>query len=319
MAELGMRVVSAAVVKTALQGLGYPALIQAMEVAFKEFSSKQVDQPVRGVTNVAPVDGYFGTMPAYSPAAGLGIKMVSFFPQNNPSQVPTHQAIIALFDPQTGTPKVLMDGEHITEWRTAAASAAATKLFANGFDKLTILGAGVQAQSHALALAAVTDSWKEICIWNRNAARGQKLVEALQAAGVAAEAVTFEADLDTAVTNSDVIVTATSASEPVLGRSNLKSGVHINAVGACRPTWRELDDSIMQASKVFVDSRDAAIVESGDIILSKCQIEAEVGEVLEQQSEQQYRSEMTVFKSLGMAIEDVIAAKLVQDWIETHD
>eukprot|EP00730_Choanoeca_flexa_P014607 TRINITY_DN6448_c0_g1_i1.p1 TRINITY_DN6448_c0_g1~~TRINITY_DN6448_c0_g1_i1.p1 ORF type:complete len:335 (+),score=67.25 TRINITY_DN6448_c0_g1_i1:2-1006(+) len=314
---LGMRVINAATVARALEGIGYPALIATMGKALHEFSTNQVEQPVRSATNVDKCDGFFGAMPAYSPAAGLGIKLVSFFPENSKLDIPTHHAIIALFNPGTGVPETLMDGELITEWRTAAVSAVATKRLAAKLDKLAILGAGVQARSHALALASLSH-WQEICIWNRNPGKAEALALALRQEDISADTIHHQTHLKDAVTNANVIVTATSASEPMLDASCLLPDVHINAVGACRPTWRELDDSIMTTAKVIVDSQAAAMQESGDVILSNCTIFDELGNLIAADTTA-LREQPTVFKSLGMAIEDVHAANAVQQWLTDND
>lgn len=274
-------------------------LIPAMEKALIDFSAGNVTQPVRSVITVDPPGGFFGMMPART-AEGLGIKLVTFYPPNAQRGIPTHMATIFLMDPQTGAPLAVMDGRLITEMRTAAVSAAATKLLASPEAKvLAILGSGVQARSHAEAIRLVRQ-FEEIRVWSPTAGHAEKFAKTIGAKAMSAEA---------AVRDADVVVTATNSRTPVLKGSWLKRGCHVNAVGACRPDWRELDDDAME-NVVFVDSREAAMKESGDVILSGAKIYAELGEALAGRVPPR-ASETTIFKSLGMAVEDIAAALLV--------
>jgi alanine dehydrogenase len=241
--------------------------------------------------------GFFGVMPAYGGA--LGAKLVTFFPDNQ--GIPTHHAMILLFRPETGEPLVTMDGRLITEMRTAAVSAVATDLLARReVAILGILGSGVQAQSHLEALRIVRQ-FREVRVWSpRNAA---KFAEAHHV--IAADSA------EAAVRGADVIVVATSATTPLLKGEWLSSGVHINAVGATRPNWRELDDEVLRRSRIYVESREAAGKESGDVIAAG-PIFAELGEVIVgSKPGRQSNKEITLYKSVGVAIEDVVAANLV--------
>ena len=283
------------------QHLRMEELIPAMEKALIDFSAGKVTQPVRSVitVDVAAATGFFGMMPALT-SEGLGIKIVTFYPTNAERGIPTHMATIFLVDPETGTPLAVMDGRLITEMRTAAVSAAATKLLAPPDAKvLAILGSGVQARSHAEALRIVRN-FQEIRIWSPTPEHAERFAREIGAKAMSAEE---------AVREADVVVTATSSKAAVLKGSWLKPGCHVNAVGACRPDWRELDDEAM-ANVVFVDSREGAIKESGDVILSGAKIYAELGEALAGKVPS-HASEMTIFKSLGMAVEDIAAALLV--------
>ena len=273
-------------------------LVPAMEKALADFSAGKVIQPVRSIIQVDPPGGFFGMMPAL--AEGLGIKLVTFYPPNAARGVPTHMAMILLFDPETGMPLAVMDGRLITEMRTAAVSAVATKLLSSpDAHVLGILGSGVQARSHAEALKLVRQ-FDEIRVWSRNPAHAEQLANEIHGKATTAEQ---------AVRGADVVVTVTSSTTPVLRGEWLKPGAHVNAIGACRPDWRELDDAAMR-NVVFVDSRAAALQESGDVILSRARIHAELGEaVLGKIPVEQ--DETTIFKSLGMAVEDVAAALLV--------
>jgi len=273
-------------------------LIPAMEKALIDFSAGKVTQPVRSVITVDPPGGFFGMMPAL--AGGLGIKLVTFYPPNAKLGIPTHMATVFLVDPETGAPLAVMDGTLITEMRTAAVSAAATKLLAPLDAKvLAILGSGVQARSHNEALRLVR-RFEEVRVWSPTKAHAERFAEEIGAKAMSTEE---------AVRDADVIVTATNSKMSILRGVWLKPGCHINAVGACRPGWRELDDDAMR-NVVLVDSREAAIKESGDVILSGAEIYAELGEVLAGKVPPR-ANETTIFKSLGMAVEDISAALLV--------
>jgi len=276
-------------------------LIPAMEKALIEFSAGKVTQPVRSVikVDVAAATGFLGLMPALTPE-GLGLKAVTFYPSNAQRGIPTHMATIFLVDPETGVPLAIMDGRLITEMRTAAVSAAATKLLASrDANVLAILGSGVQARSHAEALRLVRN-FEEIRVWGPTSEHAERFAKEIGAKSMSAEK---------AVNGADVVVTATIAKTPVLKGSWLKRGCHVNAIGACRPDWRELDDQAM-SNVIFVDSREGALKESGDVILSGAKIYAELGEALAGKVPSR-ANETTVFKSLGMAVEDIAAAMLV--------
>ena len=274
-------------------------LIPAMEKALIEFSAGKVTQPVRSVINVDPPGGFLGLMPALTPD-GLGLKAVTFYPSNVERGIPTHMATIFLVDPQTGTPLAIMDGRLITEMRTAAVSAAATKLLAPADAKiLAILGSGVQARSHVEALQLVRP-FEEIRVWSPTKEHAERFAREIGATATSA---------DDAVRGADVVVTTTNSKIPVLKGSWLKPGSHVNAIGACRPDWRELDDEAM-SNVVFVDSREGAMKESGEVILSGAETYAELGEALAGKVLSR-ANETTIFKSLGMAVEDIAAAMLV--------
>jgi len=275
-------------------------LIPAMEKALIDFSAGKVKQPVRQVIPVDPPGGFYGIMPALT-REGLGQKIVTFYPPNARKGIATHMASIVLNDPETGAPLAVMDGRLITEMRTAAVSAAATKLLASKDSKtLAILGSGVQARSHFEALRLVRN-FEETRVWSQTKSHADEFANEISARSTSAEE---------AVRRADVVVTVTSSTTPVLRGAWLKAGCHVNAIGACRPDWREIDDDAMRDSIVFVDSREAAMKESGDVILSRAKIHAELGEALAGKVEIE-SNRTTIFKSLGMAVEDIAAALLV--------
>jgi ornithine cyclodeaminase/alanine dehydrogenase-like protein (mu-crystallin family) len=276
-------------------------LIPAMEAALAGFSLGQVIQPVRNMLTIEEGRRYLGVMPAINPEV-MGAKLVSFFPGNAGTSVPTHLAMIVLLRTDTGEPLAVMDGRLITEMRTAAVSAAVTRyLMPEESRVLALLGSGVQAQAHLEALSHL-HRFDEIRVWSRTAEHARRFAERHRITPT---------DIETAVRGADVVVTATSTIEPFLRGGWLKPGAHVNAVGAPRPTWRELDDAVM-ANTIVVDSREAVLRESGDIILSGANISAEAGEIFAG-TRSIPRSATTVFKSVGLAIEDVATAKLVHD------
>ena len=284
--------------------LDWDALIDAMEEALTAFSSGDVDQPVRNLMTIEPGKRYFGIMPAIAREA-MGAKLVSFYPGNAGGAHPTHMAMIMLFRPETGEPLAALDGRLITEMRTAAVSAAVTrKLAAPGARALALLGAGVQAEAHLEAIRRVRPI-DDVRVWRRTPESAERFAAAHGARAMSAQ---------DAVRGADIVVTATSSNTPVLMGEWLKPGAHVNAVGACLPTWRELDDGVM-ANALIVDSRAAAMKESGDVILSKAKIFAEAGELFAGAARPPMGA-TTVFKSLGLAVEDIAAAKLVYDALD---
>ena len=281
--------------------LHWDRLIAAMETALASFSLGRVLQPVRNMLTIEEGKRYLGIMPAVAEDA-MGVKLVSFYPGNAGTRVPTHLAMILLFRPDTGEPLAVMDGRLITEMRTAAVSAAATRRLAAPDSRvLALLGSGVQARAHLQALMLVR-RFEEVRVWSRTAEHAERFAEQHEAQAMPVEA---------AVRGADVIVTATNALQPILQGAWLKPGAHVNAVGSPRPDWRELDDSAM-ANTLVVDSREAVLKESGDVILSRAEIYAEIGEIFAGAKAAPV-SATTVFKSVGIAIEDVATAKLVYD------
>lgn len=276
-------------------------LIPAVEKALIDFSTGRVTQPVRNMLAVDEFEGFFASMPVIM-EDGMGVKLLSYYPRNDERDLPTHHAMIVLFRPETGEPLAMMEARLITEMRTAAVSAAATKVMASPDAKtLAILGSGVQARGHFRALSLVR-RFEDVRVWSRTPEHAKRF------AGEIGAKVTSARE---AVTGADVVVTVTSAMEPILQGAWLKPGAHVNAVGSPRPTWRELDDAAM-GNVVVVDSREAVLKESGDVILSGAPIHAELGEVLAG-TKAVDPGKTTIFKSVGLAVEDIAAAKLVYD------
>jgi thiomorpholine-carboxylate dehydrogenase len=281
--------------------LRWDELIVAMEEALAAFSAGRVLQPVRNMLTIEEGKRYLGIMPAVAEEA-MGAKLVSFYPGNAGTSVPTHMAMVLLFSTETGEPLAVMDGRLVTEMRTAAVSAAVTRRLASPDSRvLAILGSGVQAKAHLEVLRELYP-FDDVRVWSPTPEHARRFAEEH---GVTAM------DAESAVRGADVVVTATNAEEPVLKGAWLKPGAHVNAVGSPRPTWRELDDAVMR-NCLIVDSREAALTESGDVILSKAAIYAEAGEIFAG-TKPSPAAETTVFKSVGLAVEDIAAAKLVFD------
>src|SRR6266850_7939171 len=284
------------------QRLHYPDLIPAIAQALAALSSGTVVQPVRTVLPVAPHQGFFAVMPAY--AGALGAKLVTFYPKN--VGVHTHHALIVMFKAETGEPLAVMDGRLITEMRTAAASAVATQRLAReDASVLAILGSGVQAKSHLAALRHIR-AFKEVRVWSPRNAPAFAKQHGVKAVASAADA----------VRGADVVVVAASSTTPILEGRWLSPGTHVNAIGATRPDWRELDDDLVTTARIFVDSREAALRESGDVIAAGGR--GAGGEVVEigavvagADPGRRNAEEITLFKSVGVAVEDVAAAALV--------
>jgi thiomorpholine-carboxylate dehydrogenase len=284
--------------------LDMESLIPAMEKALVDFSAGRVVQPVRNSLLVPERSAFFGVMPAVYGEV-MGAKLVTVYPSNAALNLPSHQALIVLFRSNTGEPLAVMDGRLITEMRTAAVTAVATRLLARPDARvLAILGSGVQARSHFQALRLVRN-FEEVRVWSRTADNARRFADETGARFTTAEQ---------AVRGADVVVTATNSPEPILRGEWLDTGTLVNAVGAVGSKRRELDEEAMTSGAVVVDSREAAAQESGDILLSHAPIYAELGEMLGS-AKPKPPARTVVFKSLGIAAEDLAAARLVYDKI----
>jgi ornithine cyclodeaminase/alanine dehydrogenase-like protein (mu-crystallin family) len=277
-----------------------PDLIDAMDSALDAFSSGSVVQPVRTVLKVGD-KSFFGLMPSYLPSTpALGAKLVTVYESNIARGLPSHLATIVMLDPETGGLVAIVDGRYITEARTAAVSAVSVKKLARENSQvLAILGSGVQARSHFEALAHVRN-FREVRAWSPAA----KNLGAFAAETGAIAAASAEA----AVRGADVIVIAASSHTPILFNDWVAPGAHVVSVGATRPTQQEMEPALVARSRLFVDSRAAALKESGDVIpFGDAHIVAELGEATCVRTSP---DEVTIFKSLGLAVEDVAAAHL---------
>jgi len=284
--------------------LTYEALIPAMRQALIDYSAGLVDQPARMV--LRPVisedfrNGWFAVMPVIAGDL-MGVKTVTFYPGNAELGLHTHMAVIELLRRSTGEPLAVMDGRVITEMRTAAVSAVALDALApSKATSLGILGSGVQARSHIEAFRRVRPGLNEIRVWSRTPANAEQL-----AAENGARAVSIQE-----AASADVVLTVTSSPTPVLKGRWLSDKALVLAVGATGASLRELDDEVMQSSYVVAESRSCAERESGDVRLSGASVQAEIGEVLAGRVSPP-SGQRIVFKSVGMAIEDLVGASLV--------
>ena len=291
-------------------------LIAAMETALIAFSTGSVVQPLRTVVE-AGGRGLFGVMPASIPAPGaLGAKLVTVFHGNAASGLPTHLATIVLLDPATGELVAMLDGRYITEARTAAVSAVSVECLARSeAHTLAILGAGVQGRSHLEAVTRVRDI-REARVWSPTVSRRTDFVREMQP--VTTAVISAAGSAREAVEGADIVVLATAAREPIVRSDWIAEGTHLCAVGACRPDQREMDSALVTRARVFVDSRIGATAEAGDIVIpmkegsfDTSHIAGELGEVAAGRiTGRTSAREVTIFKSLGMAVEDVAAAHL---------
>ncbi|HXG88929.1 MAG TPA: ornithine cyclodeaminase family protein [Vicinamibacterales bacterium] len=293
-------------------------LIAAMEAALARFSGGEVLQPVRTVLSVGPTKAFFGLMPAYiTKPARLGAKVVTVFNDNHKRGLPSHLATILLLDPDTGALVAVMDGRYITEARTAAVSAVSARHLSNqDASTLAIIGSGVQARSHLESYAAVR-SLREVRVWSPQARSRERFVE--ETTGRIPARIVDSASAEAALDGAELVVLATSSATPVIEDAWVMPGAHVVSVGACRPDQREMAPELVARARLFVDSRSASLIESGDIVMGICEkrfneghVIGELGDVVLGRLDGRTNDEqVTVFKSLGMAVEDVVAADLV--------
>lgn len=284
--------------------LTYEALIPAIRQVLIDYSAGLVDQPARTILRAGNAEGvnngWFAVMPVIHGDA-MGVKTVTFYPGNAELGLHTHMAVIELLSRATGEPLAVMDGRLITEMRTAAVSAVALDALApKTATSLGILGSGVQARSHIEAFRLTRPGLKDIRIWSRNPANAARLADEVGARSVPIEE----------AASADVVLTVTSSPTPVLEGRWLTSNALVLAVGATGATLRELDDEAMQSSYIAAESRSCAERESGDVRLSNSRVDAEIGEILSGTVPAPIARRI-VFKSVGMAIEDLTAARLV--------
>jgi ornithine cyclodeaminase len=299
-----------------------PECIRVMRDALAALARGEALVPLRTIMRVPGVSGFLGLMPGYiSPHQGqegaLGMKAVSVFPGNAQRGIDTHQGAVLLFEADTGRLSALMDGAAITAIRTAAVSGVATDMLARpDATELAILGAGVQARTHIEAIAAVRPL-RRVRIWSRNPEHAAALASELRSRFTFP--IEVAASADAAVRAADIVATVTASPEPILQRGWLKEGVHINAVGSSIPTSREIDTATMAAARLFVDRRESALAEAGDLLIPMKEgalkgdhIQAELGEVIiGTDPGRRSPAELTLFKSLGLAVEDVASAAYI--------
>jgi ornithine cyclodeaminase/alanine dehydrogenase-like protein (mu-crystallin family) len=290
--------------------------IEAMSDVLAAHARGEMHQPLRSVTMPEASDGFMGLMPAHRGGERplYALKAVCVFPGNPARGLDAHQGTVTLFDGKTGRPTAILDASAITAIRTAAVSALATRaLAAEDAREVAILGAGVQAAAHLEALRAVRD-FERVRIYSPTREHAGRLAERARGGATA----TVADSAESAVRGADVVVTATNSREPVLRRDWLAPGAHVNAVGASAPTSRELDTATVAACSLFADSRESVLNEAGEFQLAVREgaiegpnhIRAELGEVIAgMHPGRTGTDELTVFRSLGLAIEDMAAAE----------
>jgi ornithine cyclodeaminase/alanine dehydrogenase-like protein (mu-crystallin family) len=291
--------------------------IEAMSEVLAAHARNEVHQPLRSVSIPEASDGFMGLMPAHRGGERplYALKAVCIFPGNPARGLDAHQGTVTLFDGTTGQPTAIVDASAITAIRTAAVSALATRLLAaEDARELAILGAGAQATAHLDALQTVRD-FEQVRIYAPTREHAERLA---QRAGGGTTTATVADRAEDAVKSAHVVVTATNSREPVLRREWLAPGAHVNAVGASAPTSRELDTATVADASLFADSRESVLNEAGDFQLAVREgaidgpdhIRAELGEVVAgMHPGRTSPEELTVFRALGLAIEDLAAAE----------
>ena len=304
------------------QTLSMKTCIGLMEEAFTSLANGQALQPLRSVMWLPEKTGLLGMMPAYSAGKKMmGIKVISVFHGNKKSGLSSHQGVVLLFESTHGQLEAIVDADEITAIRTAAVSGLATKLLARDIPStLAVLGSGTQAEQHIEAMLSVRKI-TSMKIWSREHSNAKELAE--QTAKKHNMAVIAVKDAKDAVGDADIICTTTASSTPVLLGDWIKKGAHINAVGACTPNARELDTAAIVNAKLYTDKYESLFNEAGDFIIPKKEeavnddhVKGELGEVLLKiKKGRESDDEITVFKSLGISIEDIYAASFVYQTI----
>lgn len=298
--------------------------MDAMEGALMALRRGEAINPLRLVTDLPDQHGYLITMPSVVSGA-MGVKVISVMPHNHGTEFDSHMGAVLLFEAEHGVPLALIEAGAITAIRTAAVSGAATRLLAQQHaGDLAILGSGVQARTHLEAMA-VARQLRRVRVWSRNPEHAQAFADQESTrVGIQIEPMP---SVQAAVTGADLICTTTSSAEPVLMGEWVSPGTHLNVVGASLPTARETDTALMVKARLFVDRRESTMKESGDFLIPKQEgaigddhIQAELGEVLLGQNPgRRSPDEITLFKSLGLAIEDLASAQVIYAKAQTHN
>ena len=299
--------------------------IAVMEKMFRSLAAGECLQPLRNIMRLPEGSGVLGMMPGHAAKLGvMGIKVITVFHANSESGLPSHQGVVMLFDANHGQPLMLFDALEITAIRTAAASAVATKLLAReNSSTLAVIGSGEQAKRHIEAMMLVRNI-RNINIWSRNEKNAKHLVNELS--GEYNLNIHAKKDVQRAVERADIICTVTSSKEPVVKGEWIPAGTHINAVGSSTAAARELDTATIVRSKLFTDCYESIFNEAGDFLIPKKEgavtddhVKAEIGEVLTGTKKgRENEEEITVFKSLGIAAEDIFSAHHIYQKINSN-
>lgn len=319
-----LRLLSAAEVR---QALPMAEAVAGMKAAFKALSAGEALVPLRTHMDL---DGAGTTliMPAFLPhTADLGVKVVSVFPANSGRDLPTIHALVLALDPATGAPRALLEGAALTAIRTGAGSGAATDVLARPDARIVaIIGSGVQARTQLEAVCTVRQI-SEVRVFSTDAAQARAFAATLAGQSPIPRDIQVTADAATAVSGADIICTATTATTPVFDGRLLQPGAHVNAIGSFLPTMQEVDCQTLQRARVFVDSRDAVLAEAGDFLIPLARGEitpehiiAELGEVLAGRADgRRDAAEITFYKSVGVAVQDAVAAGIALRNAEAQD
>lgn len=302
-----IRILAAGDVKAALP---MPKAIEAMKQAFSQFSAGQATVPLRA--HIATDQGVTLLMPAYLHGSqNLGVKVISIYEDNPKLNLPTISATVMVLDPQTGFPLALLDGSSLTAIRTGAAGGVAADVLARKeAESVALFGAGVQARTQLQAVLAVRNI-TQVSIIDHLAEAAQRLADEV-ATWPNAPQVTLGQNASQAVQAADIVVTATTSPVPLFDGNDLKPGTHVTGVGTFTPDKREIDETTVRRALVVADSREACLEEAGDIIIPAVTIDAEIGEILNgDKPGRQSDTEITFFKSVGVAVQDTVAAAVV--------
>lgn len=293
--------------------LDMPSCIEAMEEVLASLARGELFNPLRSVARPEGAATLLGLMPAYraAPTPTYALKEIVIVPSNPQRGLDTHMGGVLLHDGETGELVAILNASPVTEIRTAAVSAVATRALARPeAQRVAILGAGAQARGHVLAMRAVLED-PEIRIWSRRLEAAEELAGEVGA--------TVAPSVDAALFGAEVVCTTTAAREPIVEKRWLARGAHVNAVGACFPTTRELDTETVASASFFTDRRESCLTEAGDYLLAAAEgavgpehVKAELGEVLAgMHPGREHEDELTIFESLGIAVEDLASAELV--------
>jgi ornithine cyclodeaminase/alanine dehydrogenase-like protein (mu-crystallin family) len=296
------------------------ACIEAMEGVFRRIAENRVLMPLRTVIMLPEGRGAFAAMPAVlQDPPGMGIKVISVYPANHGTQYDSHQGAVLLFESEHGSPVALMDASSITAIRTAAASAVATRLLAREkAHTLALLGTGVQAATHLEAMQCVRPI-ERVRVWSRSREHAAAFAE--REGGRRNLRITVADSAHDAVRGADIVCTVTSSRTPVLRGDWLEPGMHINAVGASTRATRELDGAAMSRCRIYADRRESLVNEAGDFLMAREEgfvkdesVVGEIGDLVAQRVPGREKdSDITLFKSLGLAAEDVASAQLIYE------
>ena len=299
--------------------------IEVMEKMFLSLAKGECIQPLRSMMWLPERTGLLGMMPGHSKSLGImGIKVITVFHGNRDEGLPSHQGVVILFDARHGQPLMMFDASEITAIRTAAASAVATRLLSReNSELLAIIGSGEQAQRHIEAILLVRKV-KQVNIWSRNENHTQELVK--HVSGQYGIPISIKKNAQEAVKSADIVCTATSSPEPVVNGDWISPGTHINAVGSSTASTRELDTIAVKRAKLFADCYESIFNEAGDFLIPKQEgavsdnhVKAEIGELLlATKKGRENDQEVTIFKSLGMAVEDIFAASHIYNKLNQH-